>query len=91
MAAAFVPCSRSSLCSAPGSRKWTCVSITPGRICRFLQSSTLSAFAPSQEGYALAWTFKAEGRIVAGPVVAGGAVYIVDDKGFVYRLEANDS
>jgi len=57
----------------------------------FGHGPTLSAFAPSQEGYALAWTFKAEGRIVAGPVVAGGAVYIVDDKGFVYRLEANDS
>jgi len=57
----------------------------------FGHGPTLSAFAPSKEGYALAWTFKAEGRIVAGPVVAGGAVYIVDDKGYVYRLEANDS
>ncbi len=57
----------------------------------FSHGPTLTAFAPSQDGYALAWTFRAQGRIVAGPVVREDAVYIVDDKGYVYRLEANDS
>ena len=32
--AASEPVSRSSLCSAPGSRKCTCVSMTPGRMVR---------------------------------------------------------
>ena len=34
------PVSRSSLWVRPGSRKCTCVSITPGRMCRPLQSIT---------------------------------------------------
>ena len=33
-AAAIDPLARSSLCSSPGSRKWTCVSMTPGVIVR---------------------------------------------------------
>jgi hypothetical protein len=37
--AARLPLSRSSLCSLPGSRKWTCVSITPGSTCRPLASN----------------------------------------------------
>ena len=44
-AAARVPVSRSSLCSLPGSRKCTCVSITPGSTCRPLASNTSPALA----------------------------------------------
>ncbi|MEM8886082.1 MAG: PQQ-binding-like beta-propeller repeat protein [Planctomycetota bacterium] len=50
----------------------------------------LSAFAPTRQGYGRAWHFEAEGQILAGPVMHGGAVYIGDDKGYLYRLEAND-
>src|SRR5207253_7627371 len=39
------PVSRSSLWLGPGSRKCTCVSITPGRMCRPLQSITSAAEA----------------------------------------------
>jgi len=56
----------------------------------FADGQTLSAFAPRADGYGLAWTFTAEGRILAGPVVADGAVYIADEKGNLYRLEAED-
>ena len=43
------PVSRSSLWVRPGSRKWTWVSITPGRMCRPLQSITSAAEAwPSE-------------------------------------------
>ena len=56
----------------------------------FANGQVLSAFAPGGDGYGLAWTFQAEGRILAGPVVEGDAVYIADEKGNLYRLEAND-
>ncbi|MHC4550190.1 MAG: outer membrane protein assembly factor BamB family protein [Planctomycetota bacterium] len=56
----------------------------------FVNGRTLSAFGPSPRGYALAWTFRAEGTILAGPVVRDRAIYIGDEKGHLYRLEAND-
>jgi outer membrane protein assembly factor BamB len=56
----------------------------------FAHGPILSAFAPGGDGYGLAWTFQAEGRILAGPIVEGDAVYIGDEKGNLYRLEAND-
>jgi outer membrane protein assembly factor BamB len=60
----------------------------------FARGRVLAAFAPAKgsEGYALAWSFMARGRILAGPVVdrGSGAVYIGDEKGNLYRLEAND-
>jgi outer membrane protein assembly factor BamB len=56
----------------------------------FADGQTLSAFAPRADGYGLAWTFQAQARILAGPVVHAGAVYIADEKGYLYRLEAND-
>ncbi|MDH3592180.1 MAG: PQQ-binding-like beta-propeller repeat protein, partial [Planctomycetota bacterium] len=56
----------------------------------FASGKTLSAFAPRVDGYGLAWTFHAEGQIQAGPVVSGNAVYIADEKGNLYRLEASD-
>ena len=52
---------------------------------------TLYAYGPTpNNGYAPAWYFEARGRILAGPVEVGGAVYIGDDKGYLYRLEADD-
>ena len=56
----------------------------------FVHGRTLSAYGPSASGYQLAWSFEARGNILAAPVVRGGAVYIGDDKGNLYRLEAND-
>jgi outer membrane protein assembly factor BamB len=56
----------------------------------FANGPVLSAFAAREGGYGLAWSFKAKGRILAGPVVAGDAVYIGDAEGTIYRLEAND-
>jgi outer membrane protein assembly factor BamB/tetratricopeptide (TPR) repeat protein len=56
----------------------------------FADGRVLSAFAPRADGYGLAWTFEAQGRILAGPVVNGDAVFIADEKGHLYRLEAND-
>ena len=40
----LLPVSRSSLCSSPGSRKCTCVSMTPGRTCRPAAFRDLPAF-----------------------------------------------
>ncbi|MHC4937694.1 MAG: outer membrane protein assembly factor BamB family protein [Planctomycetota bacterium] len=51
---------------------------------------TLFAFGQTKAGYGPAWFFEAQGKILTGPVLADGAVYIGDDKGHVYRLEAND-
>jgi outer membrane protein assembly factor BamB len=56
----------------------------------FANGKTLCAFAAREGGYGLAWSFTAQGRILAGPVLAGDAVYIGDAKGNIYRLEAND-
>ncbi len=57
----------------------------------FVNGPSLSAFAPSSaDGYGLAWTFVAKGRILSGPVLSEGAVFIGDDKGNFYRLEAED-
>ena len=42
-----VPVSQSSLCSNPGSRKWTWPSITPARMCMPDASSTLRRFGPA--------------------------------------------
>ena len=49
MTALREPVSRSSLWVRPGSRKCTCVSITPGRMCRPLQSITSAAEACPRE------------------------------------------
>ena len=51
---------------------------------------TLFAFGQTKDGYGPAWYFEARGKILAGPIVVDGAVYIGDDKGYLYRLEAND-
>ena len=56
----------------------------------FTNGRTLSAYGNSNDGYALAWTFRARGNILAGPVVRDGAIYIGDAEGSLYRLEAND-
>jgi hypothetical protein len=47
-------------------------------------------FGPRQDGYGLAWSFEAKGRILAGPVVRGDAILIGDSEGNFYRLEASD-
>ena len=49
MTAARDPDSRSSLCSMPGSRKCTWVSMTPGRRCRPVQSTVSSARSGEKE------------------------------------------
>ena len=51
---------------------------------------TLFAFGQTKNGYGPAWYFEARGKILTGPVIVNGGVYIGDDKGYVYRLEAND-
>jgi len=56
----------------------------------FVHGQVLSAFAPRSGGMGLAWTFEARSPILSGPVVAGESVYIGDEEGNVYRLEAND-
>lgn len=56
----------------------------------FASGQTLAAFAARGDGYGLAWIFTAKGRILAGPIVEGEAVYVGDDKGNLYRLEAKD-
>ena len=56
----------------------------------FACGKTLSAFAARSDGYALAWSFRAHGRILGGPVVVSGAVYFGDDQGYLYRLERDD-
>ncbi|HEY7862415.1 MAG TPA: PQQ-binding-like beta-propeller repeat protein [Thermoanaerobaculia bacterium] len=59
------------------------------RIC-FVHGKTLTVFGPRQDGYGLAWSFEAKGRILAGPVVRGDAILIGDSEGNFYRLEASD-
>jgi outer membrane protein assembly factor BamB/tetratricopeptide (TPR) repeat protein len=61
------------------------------RIC-FVHDKTLTVFGPQADGYGLAWTFEAKGRILAGPIVREkeNAIYIGDDQGNLYRLEATD-
>jgi outer membrane protein assembly factor BamB len=57
----------------------------------FAAGDTLAAFAQRGDGsYGLAWTFQAEARISSGPVVAGEAVYVGDERGKLYRLETGD-
>jgi len=56
----------------------------------FVHGRGLTAYASTRDSYAPAWTFEAEGVILAGPTEADGAVFIVDEKGVIYRLEAND-
>jgi outer membrane protein assembly factor BamB len=56
----------------------------------FVHDRILTVFGPRTDGYGLAWTFQAKGRILAGPVVRGNAIYIGDDQGTLYRLEATD-
>jgi outer membrane protein assembly factor BamB/tetratricopeptide (TPR) repeat protein len=56
----------------------------------FVSGSALAAYAPRADGYGLAWVFEAKGRILSGPLLEGGAVYLGDERGFLYRLEAND-
>src|SRR5271169_6728082 len=43
--AAAVPVATVSLCSCPGSRRWTCISISPGQITRPRDISTTAASA----------------------------------------------
>ncbi len=56
----------------------------------FVHGRGLTAYAATRDSYAPAWTFEAEGVILAGPTEADGAVFIADEKGVIYRLEAND-
>jgi outer membrane protein assembly factor BamB len=56
----------------------------------FVNGRVLAAYAPRAEGMGLAWTFEAKARILAGPVVHGDSVFIADEQGNFYRLEAND-
>jgi outer membrane protein assembly factor BamB/tetratricopeptide (TPR) repeat protein len=56
----------------------------------FACGKTLSAYAARSDGYALAWSFEANGRILGGPVVFQGVVYFGDDQGYLYRLERDD-
>jgi outer membrane protein assembly factor BamB len=64
--------------------------VEPTRRIFFASGRTLSAFAPHADGYGLAWSFEATGRITVGPLVHGDAVYIGDERGQFYRLEASD-
>lgn len=57
----------------------------------FASGDTLAAFAQRPDGsYGLAWTFRAGARISSGPVAAGEAVYVGDERGKLCRLEASD-
>jgi len=56
----------------------------------FAHSRELTAYGATSDSYAPAWNFTAQSRILVGPLVEGGAVFIGDDRGFLYRLEAND-
>ena len=56
----------------------------------FAHSGTMTAYAKTRDSYAPAWFFNAEGRISVTPVVGNGSVYFGDDRGFVYRLDADD-
>ncbi|HEX5136089.1 MAG TPA: PQQ-binding-like beta-propeller repeat protein [Planctomycetota bacterium] len=56
----------------------------------FVHDKVLTCFGPRQDGYGLAWTFQAKGRILGGPVVRDNAVYIGDEQGNLYKLEATD-
>ncbi|MHC4953824.1 MAG: DUF4388 domain-containing protein [Planctomycetota bacterium] len=56
----------------------------------FAHGRTLIAWAGTRDGYAPAWTFEAHGEILSGPIVRDGGVYFGDDKGFFYRLDADD-
>jgi outer membrane protein assembly factor BamB len=56
----------------------------------FVHDRILTCFGPRQDGYGLAWTFQAKGRILSGPVVRENAIYIGDDQGNFYKLEATD-
>jgi len=64
--------------------------VAPTHRMMFAHSETLTAYAGTRDGYAPAWVFHAEGRIIVGPVLVDGGVYIADNKGFVYRLDADD-
>src|SRR5438128_956159 len=68
------PVSRSSLWVRPGSRKCTCVSITPGRTCRPLQSMVSPADAPpSEPSAAIRPSFSATSQAPSGH---GGGVLL---------------
>jgi len=56
----------------------------------FVHDNVLTVFGPRTDGYGLAWKFEAKGRILSGPVVLGNAVYIGDNQGNLYKLEATD-
>jgi hypothetical protein len=56
----------------------------------FVHDKILTVFGPRTDGYGLAWSFQAKGRILAGPVVRGSSIYIGDDQGNLYKLEATD-
>jgi len=56
----------------------------------FVHENILTAYGPGQDGYGQAWSFQARGKILGGPVVEGDAVYIGDETGNLYRLEANE-
>ena len=67
------PVSRSSLWVRPGSRKCTCVSITPGRMCRPRQSTRLRGGGPGQ--------FAECGDPPAGDAEIASALAVVIDDG----------
>jgi len=56
----------------------------------FVHDKTLTVFGPRTDGYGLAWKFEAKGRILSGPVVRDNAIYIGDNQGNLYKLEATD-
>ena len=64
--------------------------VAPDNRVFFVHGRGLTAYARTPESYAPAWTFEADGAILAGPVESGGGVFIADEKGVVYRLDAND-
>ena len=58
----------------------------------FAHGRELTAYArtAAADGYGLAWTFRAEARILVGPVQTQDAVYVGDEDGNVYRIDLDD-
>ena len=65
-------------------------SVAPTDRTFFVHGRGLTAYAATSKSYAPAWTFEAEGAILSGPTEAGGGVFVADEKGVIYRLDAND-
>jgi len=68
----------------------TRVKVSPTDRIVFAHGSALTAYARGRDSYAPAWVFRANGRITFAPLIVDGAVYIGDDRGFIYRVDAND-